>query len=153
MNQEGAGTILVGVDGSEVSIEALRHAQRLAIALGAGVVAVTCWEVPAVYDGFSEMDVRGFEDSARKLLDDSVVKAFGDARPGNVSARLLFGPARQSLVDASRRAAMLVVGRRGRGGFAGLQLGSVSSACVAHAECPVLVIHAPRDGYGRAHGG
>jgi hypothetical protein len=40
---------------------------------------------------------------------------------------------------------MLVVGRRGHGGFMGLHLGSVSTACVAHAECPVLVVHTNDD--------
>ncbi len=40
---------------------------------------------------------------------------------------------------------MLVVGRRGRGGFGGLPLGPVSSACVAHAHCPVLVVQPPKE--------
>ncbi|MGA7206344.1 MAG: universal stress protein, partial [Specibacter sp.] len=52
------------------------------------------------------------------------------------------GPPRQSLIEASREASMLVLGRRGFGGFAGLLMGSVSSACASHAHCPVLIVHA-----------
>lgn len=49
-------------------------------------------------------------------------------------------PARQ-LLNESEGAEMLVVGSRGLGGFAGLLLGSVRSACAEHAKCPVLVVH------------
>jgi nucleotide-binding universal stress UspA family protein len=50
------------------------------------------------------------------------------------------------LIEESKAADMLVLGRRGHGGFGGLLLGSVSSACVAHAHCPVLVVHSPEHG-------
>jgi nucleotide-binding universal stress UspA family protein len=47
------------------------------------------------------------------------------------------------LLNEGEQAAMLVVGSRGHGGFAGLALGSVSGACAAYAHCPVLVVHQP----------
>ena len=136
--------IIVGVDGSDASIEALRQGSRLAQALGSSLEAWACWEYPAGYEGFLAMGVEGFAREAEENLEHALGKAFGPERPRHVSARLVHGSARTSLVDGSRRASLLVVGRRGHGGFAGLLLGSVSAACVAHAHCPVLVVHSSR---------
>jgi nucleotide-binding universal stress UspA family protein len=55
------------------------------------------------------------------------------------------GDVSASLIEAAKNADMLVLGSRGRGGFAGLKLGSVSSECVQHASCPVVIIKQPGD--------
>ncbi|GGI00286.1 universal stress protein [Arthrobacter liuii] len=138
--------IVVGVDGSEASVEALRQAQRLATPLGATVQAIACWEYPQMYSGYVMMGIEGFEEGARKVLDEAVAQAFGAETPANVTSTLVRNRPREALIDASRDADMVVVGRRGHGGFGGLLLGSVSSAIVAHAHCPVLVVHLPADG-------
>ncbi|MCX2749618.1 universal stress protein [Arthrobacter sp. MI7-26] len=135
--------IIVGVDGSDASIEALRQAQRLASALGAKVEAWACWDFPAGHEAYEMMGKDGFSHQTSEILHEAVTKAFGPEPPKNVRTRLVLGAARQSLIDASRFASLLVVGRRGHGGFSGLLLGSVSAACVAHAHCPVLVVHEP----------
>ena len=146
MAKAAEGKIIVGVDGSDASIEALRLGSQLAQALGTRLEAWGCWEYPAGYEGYLAMGVEGFAHDAEENLEHSLGEAFGPERPRNVSARLVHGSARTSLVDGSRDASLLVVGRRGRGGFAGLRLGSVSAACVAHAHCPVLVVHPSRAG-------
>lgn len=137
------GRFVVGVDGSEASVEALRQAQRLAVPRGAEVLATACWEDPQVYAGYVAMGIERFEERVRVVLQEAVEQAFGQVTPPNVLPRVVRGHPRDSLIEASRRADMLVVGRRGHGGFGGLLLGSVSSACIAHAHCPVLVVHSP----------
>ncbi len=141
--------MVVGVDGSESSIQALRLAARLAPALDARVHAVACWDFPQMYAGYVPPDFAAFEESAAKTLAEAIDKAFGPDAPEGMSQELVRGPAPAKLVDAGAGAAMLVVGRRGHGGFLGMHLGSVSSACVSHADCPVLVVH--MDGSHRTH--
>jgi nucleotide-binding universal stress UspA family protein len=145
MNTAGApfARIVVGVDGSEPSIEALRQAQRLALPLGAKVLANAYWDYPQVYAGYVLVGIEGFEERAGQILDEAIRTAFGDETPSNVVPGLVRGHPREALIEATRDAGMVVVGRRGHGGFGGLLLGSVSSALVAHAHCPVLVVHTP----------
>jgi len=134
-------TIVVGVDGSDASVDALRHAQALAVPLSAHVVALACWDYPPVYDGYVAVGSDDFDVRAGEILAEAVAKAFGPDTPGNVEIRLAQGHPRHVLIEESKSADMLVLGRRGHGGFGGLLMGSVSSACVAHAHCPVLVVH------------
>ncbi|WP_255768792.1 universal stress protein [Pseudarthrobacter sulfonivorans] len=134
---------VVGVDGSEASVEALRQAQRLAAPIGAKVLATAYWDDPQVYAGYVAMGIDRFEERVMIVLNDALKQAFGDDIPANIIPRVVRGHPRDSLIDASRHADMIIVGRRGHGGFGGLLLGSVSSACVAHAHCPVLVVHSP----------
>ena len=138
-------TIVVGVDGSEASVEALRHAQGLAVPLSATVIALACWDYPQVYDGYIAVGIDDFDVRARQILDEAVAQAFGPDTPGNVEMRLTQGHPRPTLIEESKSADMPALGRRGHGGFGGLLLGSVSSACVAHAHCPVLAAHAPEN--------
>jgi nucleotide-binding universal stress UspA family protein len=135
--------IIVGVDGSEASVEALRLGTRLADALGMRLEAWGCWEYPG-YEGYLATGVEGFGHEAEENLETALTEAFGLNRPRNVTARLIHGSARAALIEGSKGASMVVVGSRGHGGFAGLLLGSVSTACVAHAHCPVLVVHSPK---------
>lgn len=136
--------MIVGVDGSEASIEALRMGNRLAQALGMHLEAWGCWEYPAGYEGYRARGVESFGHETEENLEQALTEAFGPNRPRNVTAKLIHGSARAALIEGSRDAAMVVVGSRGHGGFTGLLIGSVSPACVAHAHCPVLVVHSPK---------
>jgi nucleotide-binding universal stress UspA family protein len=133
--------IIVGVDGSSSSIDALRFADRLSKALGHHIEALTAWDYPALAGYYAAAEWRPDRDG-QGILDASIEQVFGTEVPPGLVRTLRKGSPAAVLVDESRRAEILVVGCRGRGGFAGLLLGSVSSTCAEHAQCPVLVVHA-----------
>ena len=141
--------IIVGVDGSEASIAALRVARALAEPLSARVEAWACWDVPAGYGVYLAVGIEGFRYAADQVLQQTLTDAYGEL-PGFVHPRLVRGKPGPVFIDASRNASLLVVGRRGHGSFVP---GSVSSACVSHAHCPVLVVHAPEKEAGTHHAG
>ncbi|WP_308468888.1 universal stress protein [Rathayibacter soli] len=133
--------IVVGVDGSESSIAALRRASRIAAALGASVEAVTVWHTPLSAGEYPlAFDVNPEED-ARSILNTALHAAFGAQHPVWLHAFVVEGNTPKALIDESEGAEMLVLGSRGHGGFVGLLLGSVSTACAEHARCPVLIMH------------
>jgi nucleotide-binding universal stress UspA family protein len=137
-----APRIVVGVDGSESSVKALREAHRLAEALGAPLEAVAVWQQShSMYDFYQSETGWTPEKDVEKLLRDTADAAFGPTHPAAFRMSILQGVAARALIRHSAGAEMLVLGSRGHGGFAGLLLGSVSSACVAHATCPVLIVH------------
>jgi nucleotide-binding universal stress UspA family protein len=133
------GRIVVGIDGSESSIEALRYAVRAADAFGCSVEAVAAWTYPA---GAEVALLAGWspEHDAHEILETVADAVFAGDRPSWFSAITKPGLAARTLIEASAGAEMLVVGSRGHGGFVGLLLGSVSGACAEHAHCPVLII-------------
>lgn len=135
--------IVVGVDGSEPSRQALLWAVHQATLTGAQVEAVMTWHVPVVtaYGGLGPVptDAAG-PDFAEKALNELISEALGDPWPLGVVARVIEGPPGDVLVTEARRAELLVVGNRGHGTWAGLLLGSVSKYCVGHATCPVVVV-------------
>lgn len=144
MNTPQKPTIIVGVDGSDSSVEALRRALWLAESLGAQVTALGCWDYPSAFIVPYPLGNLDFKGAAQETLDAAVESAFGPERPQGFKAKLVHGGARSILIEASSDATLLVLGRRGLGGFRGLLMGSVSSACIAHAHCPVLIVQAPK---------
>lgn len=141
----GRAAIVVGVDGSDCSKDALRWAAQQAELTGATVDAIAAWKFPVFY-GWAPVDPEDldFLRFAEQALAHAVDEVFGPDRPAWLSTRVIEGHAAQVLVEASADADMLVVGSHGYGGFAGALLGSVSSYCVHHARCPVIVIR-PRE--------
>lgn len=141
----GTGRIIVGVDGSRSSIEALRWAAREAETHGTGITVVSCWTYPpfvagAVYQ--PPLAGQTLVDAAQQVAKETVEQALGaDADRLDLTTEVVRGPASAALVELSSGAAMVVVGCRGRGGFRGLLLGSVSQHVAEHAHCPVVVMH------------
>jgi nucleotide-binding universal stress UspA family protein len=138
-------TIVVGHDGSADAEEALAFALRLAERLGTSLHVVRAWTIDTAPHGtlVSEGYVSSFDEAsakvARILQRDAAARiAFHPAVPVEFLAK--FGQPATVLIAASAGALMLVVGCRGRGGFASLVLGSVSEQCARHAHCPVLVV-------------
>ena len=135
-----AGRIVVGVDGSQPSIDALHWAARVGSALGLEIDAITAWAYPTGYGmAGGNSDYRPDTD-ADLIVSAALDTAFGDERPTGLRTITREGNAARVLLDAASGAEMLVVGSRGHGGFVGLLLGSVSAPCAEHAHCPVVVI-------------
>ena len=139
------GDIVVGVDGSEPSAEALRWAVREADARDAQVVAVLAWGLFDQYhaDGEPRFDPAYDEAAADAALAAYVDRALGAERPGEVVRRPVCDRPAPGLLAAAAGADLLVVGARELGGFRGLLLGSVSQQCAQHAACPVVVVPHP----------
>lgn len=141
------GRIVVGFDGSDRAVDALHTSMALAERLDSTVDVVTSWRWPTPWSAPPTGS------SWSPLHDAEEIRTHADALIGDrsgqppVSTRTVEGSAAAVLVEASRDADLLVVGSRGRGGFRALLLGSVSTACVQHADCPVLV-HRPQAGPG-----
>jgi nucleotide-binding universal stress UspA family protein len=138
---DGRPYIVVGVDGSDCSKDALRWAARQAEVTGATLEAIAAWKFPTFY-GWAPADPQDldFLRFAEQALAHAVDEVFGPDHPAWLRTRVVEGHAAQVLVEASADADLLVVGSRGHGGFAGTLLGSVSTHCVHHALCPVTVI-------------
>lgn len=135
--------VVVGLDGSEHSTDALREAARIAAALHADIRVVAAWEWPFMYDPTATPHYSPAKE-ARREVRSALDEVLGVQGAEAVPVEIVHGSAAKALIDASDRAAMLVVGSRGHGGFAGLLLGSVSAAVAEHAHCPVLVVHPAR---------
>lgn len=134
--------IVVGIDGSDSSKNALRWAAKLAPSLKATIHAVVAWEYPIVFG--LEGGIPGTwkpDETAKEILSNTLDSVFGKEHPAGLKGSISQGHATFVLLDASKDAEMLIVGSRGLGGFSGLLLGSVSSTCAEHAKCPVLVVH------------
>lgn len=139
--------IVVGVDGSTESKEALRWAIEEAQLRKATLRAVHAWTHPVIFAGTyvsAEMvddDLLAAE--AQKALDAAVAEVAGENQHAYIERVVTEGPPARVLVDAALDADLLVVGSRGHGGFAGLLLGSVSQQCAHHASCAVVIVREP----------
>jgi nucleotide-binding universal stress UspA family protein len=141
-----ARRVVVGVDGSERAAQALRWAVAEAAAHGSVLEVVHAWQIPYLGGGLfpatAEVDHALFEASGKEILEAAVTSADTVGLAVPVRARLSAGGAAGALLEAAEDADLLVVGTRGRGGFAGLLLGSVSHQVMHHAQCPVVVVPA-----------
>jgi nucleotide-binding universal stress UspA family protein len=139
--------IVVGVDGSAESRQALELAVRLAPAHGAEIEAVAVWHWP-VFD-FAPLEGEDFippaEARIRRLVQDVVDATFDGETPPNMHILIREGHPAEQLVSRAEKAAMVIVGSRGRSGLKGRLQGSVSRYVSEHATCPVVIVHGSDD--------
>ena len=139
-------TIVVGIDGSEDSREALRWTLVEAKLRGTAVDAVYVWSLPylgVAYAWAPALDqgtIDALRDTAQTVLDRTVDSVVGVADDVDVRRHVVEGSPAAVLVERASDAELLVVGSRGLGGFRELLLGSVGHQCAQHARCPVVVI-------------
>ena len=136
--------VLVGVDGSPESGAALRYAVAEADRRGARLRVVSTYfpeysvhgrtQPVTASEGAIEVDL---EKETRRMVEDALA---GDSPQPPVEIVVAAGPAAGVLIDMSAEVDVLVLGHRGRGGFARMLLGSVGLQCVQHARCPVIVV-------------
>jgi nucleotide-binding universal stress UspA family protein len=155
------GTIVVGVDGSPGSDAALRWALAEARLRGSKLRVVHAYELPRSPIADGGVGAAGFvtqpvfaedvdrlrsnaEEQARGVID-STLQRVGDkaAEELEIERAALSGPATQTLIEAGQDAELLVLGSRGRGGFLGLLLGSVSQQLAHHPPCPLVLLPPP----------
>lgn len=138
-------TIIVGIDDSQNARTALRWALDHAHA-DDRVVAVHVWHMPAA-GGFDAtfLDPAVFEEGARQTAEAIVAEVADGDESGRIVVRVINGHASGTLVDQGKDADLLVLGSRGKGGFVGLVLGSVTTGVVNHAPCPVVVVPPEED--------
>ncbi len=140
-----ASTVVVGVDGSELSLAALDFAFDTADRRGWSVLAVHAWEIPA-YDvlaapsGPPPIEVDDFTASEERAFVESLA-GLREKHPGVVvEQRMIKAPSVRAILDACDDPALIVLGTRGRGEFLGAVLGSVSQGVLHRAKVPVAVI-------------
>ena len=141
--------IVVGVDGSEGSQQALQWAAREASLRGATLDVIHTYE-PSTASMESISSAEQAEQvlhGSRKAAEALVARLVEGLEGVEAEAHAIESHnAAQTLVEKSKSADMLVVSSRGLGGFKSLMLGSVSQQCAHHAECPVVIIRSKAEG-------
>lgn len=152
------GDVVVGVDGSAESLLALEFAFAQAAGRKAPLRVLRAWHVPGgawgmaipgwslaveptpapgVPMGFDPEEVLRVE---RQALDEVLARPRQDHPEVEVRPEVVLASPAGALIEATASAQLVVVGSRGRGGFRGLLLGSVSQQVMSHAACPVAVV-------------
>jgi nucleotide-binding universal stress UspA family protein len=132
------GVIVVGVDGSDGSRDALRWAAAQAQLTGAALRAVATWRWPNYITRIPPgADLKA---ETTEVLHELVEPLRGEFADVEVSEHVVEGPPGPALLTQAMDATLLVVGAHGRAAFPGMLVGSVAEYCVRNGHCPVVVV-------------
>jgi len=145
----GGGGVVVGHDGSGCAQEALTWAAGLAERAQWPLHVVRAWRMttapqPKTWEPGYVPPITDYELAVLDDLRADIAAVLGPERAKAVQCHVVHAPAVRALIEAAQGADLLVVGARGRGGFAGLLLGSTSDQVTHHAPCPVTVVRSHR---------
>jgi nucleotide-binding universal stress UspA family protein len=133
-----APMIVVGVDGSDGSRDAVRWAAEQARLTGAELRAVASWRWPNYVTRIPPgVDLRA---DTQRILQEVMAEIRAEFPDVAVSEHVVEGPGGPALLSQADGATLLVVGARGRAAFPGMLLGSVAEYCVRNGSCPVVVV-------------
>ncbi|TDD86883.1 universal stress protein [Saccharopolyspora karakumensis] len=133
-------TVVVGVDGSQESVRALRWAADHVRQVGGILHAITVWHQPVQFGYRLPSTDAELEKQGRQALDSALAQVKPDFPNLDIKAKLIRGQVTDEFVKLSRQADLLVVGNKGHGAFTGMLVGSVAMKIVHHAACPVTVV-------------
>ncbi|WP_245617222.1 universal stress protein [Knoellia subterranea] len=141
------GGIVVAIDGSSHSAAAAERAFWIADLRKAPLIAITTWNVEVV-DGMvvttPGTDAWNATEAKYRAVVDPIVEPLREAHPDvEATVEVLRGSPAKVLAERSTDAGLIVMGTRGRGGFRGMLLGSVSQQVLETASCPVMLVHSP----------
>ncbi|MGW7303682.1 universal stress protein [Streptomyces sp. NPDC054829] len=149
---EPTGPVLLAVDGAPRSAAAVEFAFAYASLHGTALRALHAWNTHTERSygapgdpPFVTYDEDRLRDEEERLLAEAISGMTEKYPDVEVERSLVRGRIRHSVIEATAGAGVVVVGARGRGGFTGLRLGSVSQAVLHHAECPVAVVRAEEE--------
>jgi nucleotide-binding universal stress UspA family protein len=143
---ERAPRIVVGVDGSASSTQALRWAYQQATVSGRTLHAVTAWSIPQSY-GYVWLvaSVGDLAEDAARVQEQALEDVLGVDAAAAVERHVVEAHPATALLAQTGPQDLLVVGSHGHGGLVGSLIGSVSHYLVGHAPCPVVVIRTPAE--------
>ncbi|WP_086669376.1 universal stress protein [Lentzea kentuckyensis] len=134
------GRVVVGIDGSETSTDAIEFAFAFASRHGRELLAVHAWN-DVGWAELPEYDVDHVRADLAKLLDEQLAPHVARHPEVHVAQEVAFEAPARALLQAADGAALVAVGSHGRGAVKRAILGSVSHAVLHHAPCPVAVVH------------
>lgn len=133
-------TVVVGVDGSEESVHALRWAADHVRQVGGILHAVTIWHQPVQFGYHLTYTDAELQKQGQGALDSALARVKPDFPSVDIRPKLIRGHVVDEFVKLSEQADLLVVGDKGHGAFTGMLVGSVAVKIVHHAACPVTVV-------------